>query len=81
MHPLQSQSNILNLHALLETLICMNSLPKPIMCRMDHLFSYHVTSVCVRTNPPSHSGRSGCQFKLSSEPCFVSTQNRCHMDM
>jgi hypothetical protein len=25
--------------------------------------------------------RAICLFKLSSKSCFVSTQNRCHMDM
>ncbi len=31
-------------------------------------------------HPPLSFGMHGCLFKLIPEHCFVSTQNRCHMD-
>jgi hypothetical protein len=54
--------------------------PKLIMCHVDHLFPYHVTSACVRTDPPSFLLAS-CLFNLSYQQCLISTQNLCHMDL
>jgi hypothetical protein len=44
---------------------------------VDHLFPYHMTGVWERADPPPHLSQ---QAWLSSEPCFISTQNSCHMN-
>ncbi len=56
--------------------------PETNMCRVDRLFLYHVTSACVKSDPPPLSlTLAGCLFNLSSERCLISNQNRHHMDL
>ncbi len=55
--------------------------PGQIMCRVDCLLPYHLTSACVKTNLPSLFSLAGCLCNLSSEYCGISTQNCCHMDL
>ncbi len=88
MRLLQTQINNIKNICLVGNPVCINneqrgvspSLGRLCVC-IDHLFPYHVTSVCVKADPPAHSSRHGRLFKLSSEPSFVRSQNRCHMDL
>jgi hypothetical protein len=71
---------MLNSHALLKTLNCMNgrlgdvnSNPGQLSVHVDHLFPYHMTG--AGNAHPLLFGGHGFLFKLSLEHCFAITKN------